>query len=674
MNTKQYALSGMGFFGYLPFALWCAGLFMSATAMGQSPAKKTLKEVKIKGQTVTRQSLTPAQKITALDFTRYAANNVADAIRNLSGVNIRDYGGIGGLKTVSVRSLGANHTGVFYDGIQMNDAQNGQVDLGKLSLNNLEEIVLYNGQPDKVLLPARAYASASVLFIKPSRPVVSEKKPTQLTVGIKGGSFGLFEPMLQVEQAINRKWSYKMNAINTRANGRYKYQVEGDGSTDKVERKNTDISAWQTDAAIYYADRDSSNFSIRGNYYKSERGLPGAVVFYNDYAAQRLWNEDFFVQSSYEKKWRDSFQLLLNAKVSQSYTRYLDPDYLNIQGELDQRYKQKEYYLSAAVSYRPLKEVELSYAADAAVNDLKTNLYQFAYPTRLTVLQVLAGKYTIGRSRFQANLLHTAIHEWVNSGKAAPGKSILSPTLMYSVEPFEKLGLQLRAFYKDIFRNPTFNDLYYTRIGTVNLKPEYVQQYNIGATLSKTYTGRLNYFTLTADAYYNNIKDKIIAVPNKDIFSWSMRNLGKVDVRGVDFSAKTRYQLTEKWAALFALNYTYQRAVEVTNPGSSVYNNQIPYTPEHTGAINVGVTNAAFGIFFNHILSSRRYYLSENLPEYEVPGFAVSDASLSWMFKFSGLPVASSFEMNNLFNTNYAFIRSFPMPGRSVRLSLKVTI
>lgn len=674
MNRNNCALPGIRISWSVAAALLWAGMLMSSVAHAQTSEKNTLKEVKVKGQTVTKQGLTPSQKVTSLDFKRYSASNVADAIRNLSGVNIKDYGGIGGLKTVSVRSLGANHTGVFYDGIQMNDAQNGQVDLGRLSLNNLEEIVLYNGQPDILLLPARAYASASVLMITPLKPAADSLKPTQITAGIKTGSFGLFEPMLQWDQFISSKWSYKINAFNTHADGRYKYKVDGDGSTEKATRENTDITALQTDAAVYYSDKDSGNFNLRLNYYKSERGLPGAVVFYNDYAAQRLWNEDVFIQSRYEKKWNSSLQLLLNAKLSQSYTRYLDPDYLNIEGELDQRYKQKEYYLSAAVAYQPLSGLELSYATDGAVNQLKTNLYQFAYPTRLTILQSVAGKYTIGRSEFQANLLHTSVKEWVDGGTAAPSKSILSPTVMYSVNPFADPGLQLRAFYKDIFRNPTFNDLYYTRIGSVNLKPEYVKQYNLGATLSKTYTGKLTYFTLTADAYYNNVKDKIIAVPNKDIFSWSMRNLGKVDIRGLDLSAKTRYQLSENWAALLSLNYTYQTAVDVTDRKSSVYLDQIPYTPEHTGAFNFGVTNKNISVFFNQVLSSHRYYLSENLPEYRVPGFSVSDLSFSWMFKYAGLPVSSSLEVNNLFNAQYAFIRSFPMPGRSVRLSLKVTI
>lgn len=660
----------------IPATLMCTGfLLIPSMLLAQSAGKKELKEVKVTGQTVTKRSIIPSQKISTQDFKRYSADNVADAIKGLSGVNVKDYGGIGGLKTVSVRSLGANHTGVFYDGIQINDAQNGQVDLGKLSLNNLEEIVLFNGQPDNLLLPARAYASASVLMITPLRPQVNKEKPFQIKVGVKAGSFGLFEPMLEWNQRINDSWSYKINAFNTHANGRYKYKIEGDGSTDLFTRNNSDINALQTDASVYYVGKDSSNLTLRVNYYKSERGLPGAVIFYNDYAAQRLWNEDLFAQGKYEKKWKNSLQLLLNTKVSQSYTRYLDPDYLNSAGELDQRYKLKEYYQSAAISYQPLSGLEVSYAIDGAVNQLSTNLYQFAYPTRLTLLQAAAGKYTIGRSVFQASLLNTTIKEWVKTGEAAPSKSVYTPTIMYSVTPFENPGLQLRAYYKEIFRNPTFNDLYYTRIGTIDLKPEYTKQYNLGATFSKNYTNRsLAYFVITADVYYNTVKDKIIAVPNRDLFSWSMRNLGKVDIRGIDLSAKARYHVSNKWDALLSANYTYQDALDVTDPGSSYYEDRIPYTPRHTASMNAGITNNKLGLYFNQILSSQRYYLSENIPVNNVPGFGTTDASLSWMFKAYNLPFSSSFELNNLFDKRYAFVRSYPMPGRSVRISFKVTI
>ena len=73
-------------------------------------------------------------------------HSVADAMRYFSGVQLKDYGGVGGMKTVNIRSMGSNHLGVFYDGIQLGNAQNGIVDLGKYSMDNLEEITLYNGQ------------------------------------------------------------------------------------------------------------------------------------------------------------------------------------------------------------------------------------------------------------------------------------------------------------------------------------------------------------------------------------------------------------------------------------------------------------------------------------------------------------------------------------------------
>ena len=674
MNANYSALNGTKFNCILSAALLCTGIFIPSFLYAQSAGNHALKEVKVKGQTVSKPGIVPAQTVTALDFKRNAANNVAEAIRNLSGINIKDYGGIGGLKTVSVRSLGANHTGVFYDGIQLNDAQNGQVDLGKLSLNNLQDIVLYNGQPDILLLPARAYASASVLMVNPSKPAVSLTKPIVVTAGLKAGSSGLFEPMIQLDQLISKKWAYRINAFDTQANGKYKYTVEGDGSTTPFTRNNSDIHALQTEAAVFYTDRDSSNFNLRVNYYKSERGLPGAVVFYNDYSSQRLWNEDLFLQSRYEKKWDNSLRLLLNTKISQSYTRYLDPDYLNAAGELDQRYKQHEYYLSGAIAYRPLDNLEVSYAADGAINTLTTNLYQYSYPSRFTFLQVVSGSYIDGRSEFKASLLHTTINESPVTGIAVPSRSVFSPALMYTVAPFQNPAFHLRAFYKNTFRNPTFNDLYYTRLGSLSLKPEYVHEYNLGSTFATALPGRLSYITLTADAYYNKVKDKIIAVPGKDIFSWSMRNLGKVDIRGLDVSVKTRYRLNSVWDGLLAINYTYQDAADITDVQSPVYLNQIPYTPKHTLAFNAGITHSHLGLYYNHILSSQRYYLGENIPAYRVPGFSVSDVSFNWMFKFQGLPFSSSIEVNNLYNQQYALIRSFPMPGRSYRLSIKVTI
>ena len=47
-------------------------------------------------------SIIPAQTLSGAELEKLNANSVADAIRYFSGVQIKDYGGIGGLKTVNI--------------------------------------------------------------------------------------------------------------------------------------------------------------------------------------------------------------------------------------------------------------------------------------------------------------------------------------------------------------------------------------------------------------------------------------------------------------------------------------------------------------------------------------------------------------------------------------------
>jgi vitamin B12 transporter len=650
-------------------------LFTCAASFAQTDSTKHLKEVQVIAVPAPHiQTLLPSQSLNASDFKRNGAYNVADAIRNFSGVNIKDYGGIGGLKTVSVRSLGANHTGVQLDGVQVTDAQNGQIDLGKINLDNVASITLYNGQAEDLLQPARAFASASMLVIKSLAPQFTPEKNYRLNLGFKTGSFGLIHPSLLYQQKLSDRWTLNFSNTWQKAHGRYRYQVDGDGSDTLAVRNNADVDALQSDAAVYWNGADSNRFQFRINYANSNRGLPGAVVFYNPYSNQHLWNRDLFLQSNYTQQWDNGLRLLLNGKFSSNYVRYLDPDYLNIAGLLEQTFKQIELYESIALSYQASNTLAFSLASDVAYNKLNTNLYNYSFPSRLTFLTAMAAQYKVDKLHIQATLLNTTINELVEVGSPAPSKSIWSPSISASYEPFEASGLQFRGFYKDIFRNPTFNDLYYTRIGKRDLKPEYTKQYNLGVTYSKTYTSRVQFLTLTADAYYNEVNDKIIAVPNKDLFTWSMLNLGNVDIRGLDLSLKTAVSLNEDVTFNLAGNYTFQKAVDVTDPNSTYYLDNIPYTPEHTLAMNIGLSKGPLSLYYNHIYSSSRYYLSENFPEYLVNGFSVSDASLSYQMMAARLPLNLSLEVNNLFNQPYAIIRSFPMPGRSFRLSFQITI
>lgn len=87
------------------------------------------------------EDVIPVQTLQGDELQRLNSNSIADALRYFAGVQVKDYGGVGGIKTVNIRSMGTNHTGVVYDGVELGNAQNGQIDLGQFSLDNIESLL-----------------------------------------------------------------------------------------------------------------------------------------------------------------------------------------------------------------------------------------------------------------------------------------------------------------------------------------------------------------------------------------------------------------------------------------------------------------------------------------------------------------------------------------------------
>ena len=119
---------------------------------------------------------------------------------------------MGGVKTVDIRSMGTNHMGVFYDGIQLGNAQNGQIDLGKFSLDNIDEISLYNGQKSEIFQPARDFGSAGTIYIRTHHPRFEEGKNDNFNVTLRTGSFGLANPSIRWEHRFSPNLSMNFNS------------------------------------------------------------------------------------------------------------------------------------------------------------------------------------------------------------------------------------------------------------------------------------------------------------------------------------------------------------------------------------------------------------------------------------------------------------------------------
>ena len=624
-------------------------------------------------QTQEVRATAPIQVFTKEKLSSLNVLQVSDAVKHFAGVTVKDYGGIGGLKTVSLRSLGAEHTAVSYDGITLSDSQTGQVDIGRFSLENVDRLSLSNGQSDNIFQPARLFASAGVLNIQTLTPQFNPGKNTNINGSFKTGSWGLVNPSVLIEQKLNDKWALSANTEWMWADGRYSYTMyygNKNDSTSREKRKNTEVRTLRAEAGLFGNFSDTEQWRLKAYYYQSSRGLPGATTLYYDYASQHLWDKNTFLQSQYKKEFSRKWVFQTSAKWNWSYQRYLDPDYKGSTRKTENKYYQQEYYLSASLLYRVLNNLSFSLSSDGSRQTLNANLNSFAEPSRYSWLSVAAGKYVNEWITASASVLATVVNEKTHFGAVAGNHRKLTPYISVSVKPFAKEELRVRAFYKDIFRLPTFNDLYYSEVGNTGLSPESTSQYNLGITYTKEINRLIPYVSATVDAYYNKIENKIVAIPTKNIFIWSMTNLGEVEIKGLDATAAITLEPLQDIRLNLSGNYTYQRALDVTDPHGKTYNQQIAYTPRVSGSGQATLETPWVNLSYSLVHSGKRYALGQNLSENRLAKYTDHSIAVNRDLKIRAVRTNLRVEVLNLLDKNYEIVRNFPMPGRSVRATI----
>ena len=651
-------------------------LVAALTAYGKEPGDSTarsLGEVVVTAQSY--KDVIPAQTLKGAELDALRSHNVADALRFFSGIQLKDYGGVGGIKTVNIRSMGTNHMGVYYNGIELGNAQNGQVDLGKYSLENIEAVSLYNGQKSDIFQSAREFGSAGSIYLTTRFPTFKEGQTSRLRVGLRAGSFDLFDASVTFDYKLSRNVSFSFNGEWLTSSGKYKFRYRrvtpsGELAYDTTAvRQNGDIDAVRFEAGVH-------GFLPKGRWkafvyhYNSERGVPGAIVNNVWRRGERLWDRNTFAQGMFEYDVSRVWSLKVNTKYAYDYTRYVNNDDKLI--HVDNIYKQKEVYLSWANRFSILPNWEWSAAYDFQWNGLS----EYTSVHRTTHWLSTATAFSLGDCfKMQASALATVVNEERRDRDEAPDKFKFTPGVFMSLKPLRRPNLVLRAFFKQSYRMPTFNDLYYTDMGNAYLKPESATQYNVGVLydISRN-AGLFRFFSIGVDAYYNEVKDKIVAYPKGQQFRWTMLNLGRVRIRGIDANAHLTFRLPGEVDLTGKLQYTYQEAIDVTNPADNYYRHQIPYIPWNSFSVIAMGGWRVWTFNYSFISPGYRYNQQENIRYNYTQPWYTSDISLMKSFRVGRVEMRATAEVNNLFAQDYDVILNYPMPKRNYRFGLTIEI
>ena len=270
----------------------------------------------------------------------------------------------------------------------------------------------------------------------------------------------------------------------------------------------------------------------------------------------------------------------------------------------------------------------------------------------------------------QGTLLNTFVTEEVKGDERPDDRQRLSPSVGVTFRPWQGQRLFVRFLYKHTFRVPTFNDMYYQRIGNKMLRSEKAVEYNAGITYDAPSFSFMDYLTLTVDGYINRVEDKIVAIPAA--YVWKMSNYGRVHISGLDAVARAGFPLWGGSALHLSSTYTFQRAIDRTDPSKKNYGDQIPYTPRHTGSVGARLQLPWVDVGYTAMMVSRRYSQAQNIAMNEIPGYAEHTLTLARDFLLRGATCRVQGELVNFTDEQYEVIRYYPMPGRSWRVTLQV--
>ncbi|KWW32049.1 MAG: vitamin B12 receptor [bacterium P3] len=652
-----------------PGVLFCLLLVSPALLCAQSHdtlRRERLQEVEISAQRTpaTLRVATPTQVVTIEKMQQSGTLQLSDAVKQLAGVTLKDYGGIGGMKTVSARGLGSQFSAVTLDGIPVDDTQNGQVDLGRYLVGNSSHVSFSQGQQSSPLLSARAYAAGNVLNMETAVPRFAYDERTKMKMALEGGSYGLLSPTLLWEQRWGRRLRSSFWANCLHSDGDYpftQYYTSSHQDSSSVERrKHSAVNLYTVDGNLFHALGRGHTLTTKLHYFKGDYEIPGAVSLYsNVISGQRSEEELAFAQTRWRIE-RDRWSAQLSGKIRYSHDHYLDTTAGN---QISDTYRQGEAYLSGSLHRTVTHWIDVDAAVDEDISHLNSDQTQRNKVTRQHLCAALSLRLHNNRFEAQANALYTDVTDRLNDLDTTPCWRRLTPSLslLYKIDE----TTTLRVFYKETYRAPNFSELYFFQLVPHNLKPEQAHQVNIGLTYAFADTTGLFSGQLTVDGYYNRVNDKIIARPTVSLYYWSMQNLGIVDILGLDAVLQCRIA-----DITIHGNYSFQSAIDHTDRNSAAYGYQIVYIPRHSGGADLRWENRWVNLGGSVMATGRRYSNPLNSSETRLPAYCEVAIHADRSFHLKQGTVTLRASVHNLLDTQYEIVASYPMMGRNWKLGI----
>jgi iron complex outermembrane receptor protein len=565
------------------------------------------------------------------------AITLSEALDAVPGVTVRTFGGLGALSTISIRGAGSESVLVLLDGVPLNPT-GGMVDLSDIPLSSLERIEIIRGGEGSSLGAGAVGGVVRLISLSPGE----EDQATQ-SGHLTFGSFGT--------ATAGFTWTRPRELFHAEfdsSQGDFSFLNDNGTAFDNSDdfpdtRDNNDYAAFETRFSRAWDLADNRTLNLSGEWFRADKGIPGITTFPTSRASQD--DRRLFLRAGYD----DTTVGDGSIAASIAWLRQ-DRDFADPLGEatgvpLDTSWSHDRLDFRAEWTGTGWSENDILSSGANFVNE-KVDSSVYGNENRDTLAAWVRDEWYIPDGPVITGAMRC---------DAIDGDTTFSPRGGIRLPLSDNTSI--RANLGLDFRPPGFEELYRNEglvVGNPDLAPERTLNFDFGLTHTSE--------RLRLEAVYFNLQTRdLIDYLLISGFRWKPYNIGRARSSGIELSADIA--LDRNWA--LRLNYTRTRAIDTSGD------------PLRNGNPLVGIPSSDF-------LGELRWRESDseawiNWQRHGASPLTPSGTRFLPGCQSTGLGVGYtlapdttlSLEMKNIFDEGLFDVRGFPLPGRSLFLTLR---
>lgn len=580
------------------------------------------------------------------NMTEISLISLSDLLDENSSLYIKTYGA-GAMASSSIRGMGANHTSVLWEGVDISSPMLSQTDLSSLPAFLFDNIALFKGA-----------GGGDIMKPGPGGTISFSSKahwdaPISFSYGQSIGSYRNIGEQIDMKYG-NDKLRFSTSAyINTALNN-YPYNNEFVINGSQEIRENADYKKMGFKQELYLRQQGEM-LSVKLLYNICNQSLPGPVSALQIPDNENQYSESIRTIIDY-RNYKSPIIMDLKLAFISDWLHYTN-DIIAI----DSRNKVNTFLIQTGLTKRTRRDYEIKLNITDSYNYVNSVNYD-----NTVTRNKLDATLSVEKKYFSSlGLLFILRQQLSNLELLIPAPAI----------GFEYLLLKEKQHYikgniGTSVHLPSLNDLYWHPGGNPQLENE--KGFNFDIAYERTdYTGRNAKINTEISFFFSRMWDMIKWQPG-DYSIWTPVNIDDVASGGMELSFNANKAFGSHNLKIDT-EYSYTRVTRISNLNNNLFDgNQLIYIPLNQATTVLKYMNNKFWIKWNMSYTGLRFLTNDNSES--LPDYILNSATAGYEMRLKSCKLSFSFDISNILNQSYQTIVWYPMPGRTYSVSMFIKL